>query len=67
MWRRRAIEEGFTLNQFREHFGIYVEASNVCSRTKALGAEIAYMSLVRRRREEVRDVEREMEVVQWMC
>ena len=63
-WRRRAIGEGFRLNAFREHYGRYVEASNVCVLTKALGAKLAYKSLCEERREDLRCVQQEMESVQ---
>ena len=66
MWRGRAMSEGFGLNEFREHFGRYVEASNVCEMTKALGAKLAYMSLCRQRQEECEAIEKEMENVLWL-
>ena len=66
MWRSRAMREGFGLNEFREHFGKYVEASNVCEMTKALGAKLAYMSLCRCRQEEYDEIKKEMENVQWL-
>ena len=65
-WRRRALSEGFSLNEFREHFGRYVEVGNVCALTKALGAKLAYMSLCRQRQEECALVQKEMESVLWL-
>ena len=66
MWRRRAMSEGFGLNEFREHFGRYVEVDNVCVMTKALGAKLAYMSLCQQRREEYEAINQEMENVTWL-
>ena len=66
MWKRRAIGEGFRLNEFREHYGRYVEVSNVCMLTKALGAKLAYKSLCHERREDLKCVQQEMENVQWL-
>ena len=65
-WRSRAMSEGFVLNEFREHFGRYVEVSNVCGMTKALGAKLAYLSLCRQRQEECEAIKKEMENVLWL-
>ena len=67
MWRRRAVCEGFGLNEFREHFGKYVGVDNVCEMTKALGAKLAYRSLCQERREEYVLVKQELEGVTWLC
>ena len=65
-WKRKALDAGFTLNQFREKFNFFVETNNTCEITKAVGAKMAYMSLVKQHNVELQLVNKEMENVQWL-
>ena len=65
-WRNKALSNGFTLNQFRMQYNFFVEADNTCELTKAVGAKMAYMSLVKQRQDELQLVQREMENMQWL-
>ena len=51
-WRRKAIDEGFKLNNFREHYNRYVYAGEKDLMTCAVGAKLAYLSLIKERRED---------------
>jgi len=64
-WRRKAIDDRFTLNEFRCAFNRLVEPGDNCAMTKAIGAKMAYRSLVRNREAELRLVQREMENMRW--
>lgn len=66
MWRNKALKEGFTLNQFREKFNFFVERNNKCELTKAVGAKMTYVSLVRQRNNELQLVSKEMENMRWL-
>lgn len=65
-WRNKALSAGFTLNQFRSRYNFFVERDNICELTKAVGAKMAYMSLVKQHQEELRLVQSEMENVRWI-
>lgn len=65
-WRGKALSAGFTLNQFRTQYNFFVELNNECALTKAVGAKMAYMSLVKQRNTELALVNREMENIQWL-
>lgn len=65
-WRGKALSAGFTLNQFRTQFNFFVELDNECVLTKAVGAKMAYMSLVKQRNAELNLINREMENIQWL-
>ena len=65
-WRNKALSAGFTLNQFRARFNFFVEADNVCELTKAVGAKMAYASLIKQHKEELQLMQREMENVRWL-
>ena len=65
-WRSKALSAGFTLNQFRNQFNFFVELDNECVLTKAVGAKMAFMSLVKQRNAEFNLVNREMENIQWL-
>lgn len=65
-WRSKALSSGFTLNQFRTQFNFFVELDNQCELTKAVGAKMTYMSLVKQRNDELMLVNREMENIQWL-
>jgi hypothetical protein len=65
-WRNKTLSEGFTLNQFRSRYNFFVERDNICELTKAVGAKMAYMSLVKQHQEELRLVQSEMENVRWI-
>ena len=65
-WRGKALSDGFTLNQFRTQFNFFVELDNECALTKAVGAKMTYMSLVKQRNTELNLVNREMENIQWL-
>ena len=65
-WRSKTLSAGFTLNQFRERFNFFVEADNACELTKAVGAKMAYTSLVKQRNEELQLMQSEMENVRWL-
>ncbi len=65
-WRSKALSAGFTLNQFRTRFNFFVEHDNTCELTKAVGAKMAYVSLVRQHQEELNMMQREMENVRWL-
>ena len=64
-WRRKAINSGFTLNEFQCAFNRLVEPGDTCLMTKAIGAKMAYRSLVRNREIELKLVQREMENMRW--
>ena len=65
-WRNKALSAGFTLNQFRTQYNFFVELDNECALTKAVGAKMAYMSLVKQRNIELTLVNKEMENMQWL-
>lgn len=65
-WKSKATKEGFTLNQFRSHYGKYVEADNKCLMTKAIGARFAYKSLVENRNIEFKIMKKENENIRWI-
>jgi len=65
-WRIKTLSAGFTLNQFRSRYNFFVEHDNTCELTKAVGAKMAYMSLVKQRQEELNIMQREMENVRWL-
>ena len=65
-WRGKALSAGFTRNQFRTQFNFFVELDNECVLTKAVGAKMAYMSLVKQRNAELNLISREMENIQWL-
>jgi len=64
-WRRKATNNGFTLNEFRSAFNRLVEPGDKCAMTKAIGAKMAYRSLVRNKEAELKLVQREMENMRW--
>jgi hypothetical protein len=64
-WRNKSLSAGFTLNQFRTQFNFFVEKDNQCELTNAVGAKMAYQSLVRHRNNELMLVNKEMENMQW--
>lgn len=51
-WRRKAINKGFKLNSFREHYNRYVCADEKDLMTCAVGSKLAYLSLIKERRED---------------
>lgn len=65
-WKNKSIKAGFTLNQFRSHYGKYVEAKETCSMTKAIGARMAYRSLIETRDLEYKSMKMEMENIRWI-
>ena len=65
-WRNKALSAGFTLNQFRTQYNFFVELDNECTLTKAVGAKMTYMSLVKERNTELALVNKEMENMQWL-
>lgn len=65
MWRQKAIDAGFPLNHFRIHFNRFVGPDNMCSFTKAIGAKLAFKSLISQRNDEIQLVQKEMENIQW--
>lgn len=64
-WRRKATNNGFTLNEFRCAYNRLVESRETCAMTKAIGAKMAYRSLVRNKEAELKLVQREMENIRW--
>ena len=64
-WRRKATNNGFTLNEFRCAYNRLVEPRETCAMTKAIGAKMAYRSLVRNKEAELKLVQREMENMRW--
>lgn len=64
-WRRKATSNGFTLNEFRCAYNRLVESRETCMMTKAIGAKMAYRSLVRNKEAELKLVQREMENMRW--
>tara|TARA_B000000557_G_scaffold120980_1_gene98254 strand:+ start:3568 stop:3801 length:234 start_codon:yes stop_codon:yes gene_type:complete len=64
-WKRRSINEGFTLLKFREHQSKYIDKGERCEMTLAVTAKLAYKSLCSERDYEHRLVMREMENVRW--
>ena len=65
-WRNKALSAGFTLNQFRAQFNFFVEVDNQCELTKAVGAKIAFQSLVKQHNDELMLINKEMENIQWL-
>ena len=65
-WKTKSINEGVTKNQFRSHYNKYVEVKETCAITKAVGARMAYKSLVESRNIEFKTVKREMENIRWI-
>ena len=65
-WRNKALSAGFSLNQFRVRFNFFVEHDNTCDLTKAVGAKMAYVSLVKQHHEELLLVNQEMENIRWV-
>lgn len=65
-WLNKTLTAGFTLNQFRARYNFFVEQDNTCELTKAVGAKMTYLSLVKQRQEELNLVKSEMENVSWL-
>ena len=65
MWQRKAMSSGFTRNEFRCHYRKYVNPENTCALTSALGAKLAYRSLVANKEMELNTVQKEMENMSW--
>ena len=65
-WRNKTLSAGFTLNEFRSRYNFFIEHDNTCELTKAVGAKMTYMSLIRQRQEELNMMQKEMENVQWL-
>ena len=65
MWQRKAMSAGFTCNEFRCHYRKYVTPENTCALTSALGAKMAYRSLVANKKIEINAISKEMENIQW--
>ncbi len=65
-WCNKTLSAGFTLNQFRNRYNFFVEHDNTCGLTKAVGAKMAYVSLVKQRHEELLLVNQEMENIRWV-
>ena len=66
MWQRKAMSAGFTRNEFRCHYRKYVTPENMCALTSALGAKMAYRSLVANKKIELNSINKEMENIQWI-
>jgi len=64
-WKRRSLNEGFSLLKFREHQNKYVDRNERCQMTLAVTAKLAYKSLISEREYEQRLVMREMENARW--
>ena len=65
-WKNKAIKAGFTLNQFRSAYGNIVSPKEECAMTKAIGAKMAFRTLVEIRTAEIDLVQKEMENIQWL-
>ena len=65
-WRRKALKEGFTLNQFRSAINGIINADERCEITKAIGAKMAFRSLMEIRTVEIALIQKEMENIQWL-
>ena len=65
-WRKKTLAAGFSLNKFRERFNFFVTNDNTCELTKAVGAKMTYVSLVKQHQEELRLVQSEMENARWI-
>lgn len=66
MWRDKTLSAGFTITDFRMKYNFFVTRDNVCNLTRAIGAKMAYKSLVKQRHEELKLVQREMENIRWV-
>ena len=60
MWRRKAIDKGIKLNDFRSQYNQFVEANNRCAMTAAIGAKLTYVSLIKNRNDEFYKVNKEV-------
>jgi hypothetical protein len=50
-WKCRVLKEGFSNNQFNEQLHRFVDLSEADEMTKAVGAKITYITLLKERRE----------------
>jgi hypothetical protein len=64
-WKNRSIAEGFTFNQFWEHYNLYIDPMNSQPEECAIAAKLAYRSLVETRNAETQ-LNRQLETAQWI-
>ena len=60
MWRRKAIDKGIKLNDFRSQYNQFVEPNNRCAMTAAIGAKLTYVVLIRNKKDEFDKVNKEV-------
>lgn len=60
-WQRKTLSRGYSLNQFREHFSIFVSPNSSDKEDIALGAKLAYKSLT-----EIKQIHHQMENAKWI-
>ena len=60
MWRRKAIDKGIKLNDFRSQYNQFVEVNNRCAMTAAIGAKLTYITLTRNNKDEFDKVNKEV-------
>lgn len=60
MWRRKAIDQGIKLNDFRNQYNQFVEPNNQCAMTAAIGAKLTYIALIKNKTDELNKVNQEV-------
>ena len=60
MWRRKAVNKGIKLNDFRSQYNQFVEPSNKCAMTAAIGAKLTYTALIKNKKDEFNKVNKEV-------
>lgn len=69
MWQRKAMHAGFSIQEFRCHYAKYVSADNKCALQCAIGAKLAYKSLLTEKKsaeDEMVYLKHQMESISWL-
>lgn len=66
MWRRKAIDKGIKLNDFRNQYNQFVEPNNQCTMTAAIGAKLTYTTLIKNKKDELDKVNKEVSRIKFL-
>jgi hypothetical protein len=66
MWRRKAIDQGIKLNDFRNQYYQFVEVNNRCMMTAAIGAKLTYTTLIKNKKDELDKVNKEVSRIKFL-
>lgn len=64
-WKNKAVAEGFTFNQFWEHYNLYVDPMNAQPEECAIASKLAFDSLIETRAAEAQ-LNKQLETAQWI-